>query len=102
MDFFQFQFRIIFKHELSTQSNWQQLSGPLSMKSCINFKSEHYWQHDWNALGFNCQVCAERFLQPASLRMCLHGKVLPELALSQISGAGCDPKENVLLTLLTW
>lgn len=28
--------------------------------------------------------------------------VLPELALSQIPGAGCDPKETVLLTLLTW
>lgn len=99
---FQFQFRMIFKPELSTQSNWQQLSGLLSMKSRINFKAEHYWQHDWNSVGFNCQVCAERFLQPTSSRMCLHGTVVPEVALSQICGAGCDPEENALLALLTW
>lgn len=102
MDLFQFQLRMIFKPELSTQSNWQQISGPLSVKSCINFKAEHYWQHDWNSVGFNCQVCAERFLQPTSLRMCLHGTVVPELTLSQISAAGWDPKDSALLAVLTW
>lgn len=77
---------MIFKAELSIQSNWQQLSGPPSMKSCINFNTEHYWQDDWNSVVFHSQVRALQLLQPASLSIGLHGTLrwstaVPALAL---------------------
>lgn len=66
---------MIFNTELSIGSNWQQLSSPRSIKSCIGFNAEHYWWDDWNSVRFHSQVCAMKFLRPTSLRICLHGTV---------------------------